>query len=428
MQLALTKRRWLRFGTFSALYFAQGVPIGLLTVAVPAWLAERSASLSDVALFSAVVSLPWAFKLVAGPFMDRFTFLAMGFRRPWVIFAQACLALSFVALALVGNLDGGSLVPLMAIGCIVNAFAAIQDVAVDGMAIDILPPEERGRANAFMGFGQTAGFSAFGPLSGMLLSLFGLAAAALTCAVVVAAIFLFVAFVRERPGERLMPWTRGEATERADVQSSTATIFSDLFRALVLPMSLLLILVEFVNRVRDGIAAALFPVFAVQELGLTTAQYTQFNGVIGFAAATIGMLLGPFIDRAGAQRFLLFSLIGSAVCHFIAGLAPMLWQDLFFIGSLAFVANVFGQLVFVSIIALFMSLCWTRVAATQFAVCMSLANLSRSFGSGAFSLVADELSYVEDFLVMGALLVAAAALVLRFNLAAHTERLQRLKG
>ena len=53
---------------------------------------------------------------------------------------------------------------LVAIGFVINTFAALQDVAVDGMAIDVLPENERGRANAFMAFGQVIGFSGFGAL------------------------------------------------------------------------------------------------------------------------------------------------------------------------------------------------------------------------------------------------------------------------
>ena len=78
----------MRFSALTTLYFAQGVPIGLLSVAIPAWLAEREASVATIAGFTGVVTLPWAFKLLAGPLMDRFGFPTMGFRRPWVLLAQ----------------------------------------------------------------------------------------------------------------------------------------------------------------------------------------------------------------------------------------------------------------------------------------------------------------------------------------------------
>ena len=160
----LTETRWLRLTSFTAFYFAQGIPIGLFTIALPAWLAEHGAGLADVATFQGIVSLPWGFKLIAGPFMDRFAFLPMGRRRPWVMAAQLGLTLSIGALAVIPD-AGNHLEWLIAIGFVVNSFAAIQDVAVDGMAIDVLPVGAGSRQR--LAFGQVAGFSSFASLAGL---------------------------------------------------------------------------------------------------------------------------------------------------------------------------------------------------------------------------------------------------------------------
>ncbi|MYA17457.1 MAG: MFS transporter, partial [Gammaproteobacteria bacterium] len=292
MALVLSEQRWLRFGAFSAFYFAQGVPLGLLAVAMPAWLAEQQARVSEIAFLGSVMSIPWVFKLVAGPFMDRFTFLPMGFRRPWVLLAQGGLTVSLVALALT-PFDVNAMVPLMVVGFVTNAFAATQDVAVDGMAIDVLPVDERGRANAFMAFGQVAGSSSFGALCGTLLPKVGLGLTALLCATAVAALFVFVAIVRERPGERVLPWTPGESSKRTEVTVSGITDnFRDLFRVLVLPMSLLLVVVSFAYFLRGGLVTPVFAAFAVQDLGLSTAEYGGFVGALTIAVAVICVVLG----------------------------------------------------------------------------------------------------------------------------------------
>ncbi|MCY3812186.1 MAG: MFS transporter [Gammaproteobacteria bacterium] len=428
MDTALIERRWLRFALFTSCYFAQGVPLGLLSRAVPPRLAELGFGVSDVALVGTVVAIPWAIKLVGGPFMDRFKFPAMGFRRPWVLAAQAGLTLSLVGLAFVPLSADASLVPLMAAGFLVNAFAATQDVAVDGMAIDVLQIDERGRANAFMGFGQAAGIAAFGALCGYLLSHWGLAAGAIACAAMLAGVFVFAALVRERPGERLLPWTEGQATERAETaKRGFRSIFADLMRVLFLPMSLLLVAVEFINRVRDGMEVAVFPVFAVEQLGYTTTEYTSFTGIVGMASALAGAMLGFVIDRHGAKRFLLVALVGSAACHLVAGSLPSLWENPDAVLVLAGLIYLFTQLIFVATIALFMNLCWPRIAATQFAIYMSLANLSRTTGSGAMAVVGDHLTFAQDLLIMGALLAISAGLLLLYNQSAHTARLAALE-
>jgi len=423
MTLVLAEQRWLRLSSFTAFYFAQGVPIGLVGAIVP-WLSERGVAEADIAWYVTVVALPWAFKLLAGPFMDRFTAPAMGFRRPWALAAQAGLVVAFVALAATAP-AAHEMVALMAFGFLVNSFAAIQDVAVDGMAIDILPEDERGRANAFMAFGQTLGAGAFQAVCGFLLVRFEVGGAAVACGFTVGAIFALVSVVRERAGEKLMPWSEGRPAlvERLQIVRFRE-ILRDLLRVLFLPMSLLLVLVEFLARVRDGIAMVVFPVIAVQELGFTAESYAAFDAAAGLIAAVVGVAVGPFIDRRGARRYLMGALVLAAIAHAAFALLTPLWESHAFLIALGLIAKILGQVVFVAVIALFMTLCWTKVAATQFAIYMSLANLSRTIGSALFALVAAHLSYGSEFLAMGVLLAASAAVLLLFDGPKHKAQLE----
>ena len=433
MQLVLSQSRWLRFGSFSAFYFAQGVPIGLLAIAIPPWLSEHGASDAEVAIYVGWIGLPWALKLIAGPFMDRFTFLPMGFRRPWVIVLQGGLVLSLLAFGFVGagfsyGVDGGSLLALTVAGVVVNIFSSTQDVAVDGMAIDVVPEGERGRANAFMGFGQAAASSAFGAASGTLLAVGGIAAGAVACAAMVGLVFVLAALLRERPEDRLMPWSRGGGARRAT--QGKPSFFAntvEVGRALILPMSLVAIAVEFVARLRTGMALVVFPTVATQELGFNTEQYTQFVGGAGFAAAALVIFAGPYIDRFGAKRVLIISLLASAVAHLGAGTMPWLWADTDVVLALYCLVTLLEQLIFVSIIALFMNLCRRTVSATQFAVYMALANLARSFGAWALAIV-DDLHFLQDFVVMGTLLLISTCILAFFNASAHARRLAEFEA
>ena len=428
-RLVLSESRWLRFGSFSAFYFAQGVPLGLLSGAIVPWLAANGASEAQIGAFSAWIGLPWALKLIAGPFMDRFTFLPMGFRRPWVLALQSGLVLSLLALAAVGagfedGIEGGSLLALTIAGATVNAFAATQDVAVDGMAIDVLPAAERGRANAFMGFGQRVGYAAFGALCASLLVRFGIATAALASAVAVAAILLLAGALRERPGERRLPWNEGRAAAREHPPPTILGNTWSVLRVLALPMSLVAIAVEFVSRLRDGMATALFPVLATQELGFAPERLSYFDCFVVLATASLAVCFGPAIDRFGAKRLLFLSLVASAAVHFVAGWWPGLWQDT--AGAMAFycLQAALAHLVFVAVLALFMNLCSSRVAATQFAVYMALANLGRSAGAGLVALFGAGLGPGQELLLMGGLLAASAATLLTLDEDRHQRQLE----
>ena len=96
MTLYLAENRFIRLLSFTIFYLAQGLPIGLISIALPAWLAGQGAGVGEIASFVAISGLPWGFKLFAGPVMDRFSFIAMGRRRPWVILSQGGLLLAIL--------------------------------------------------------------------------------------------------------------------------------------------------------------------------------------------------------------------------------------------------------------------------------------------------------------------------------------------
>ena len=89
--------------------------------------------------------------------MHRYTIIAMGRKRPWIIFGQLGLIISFASFSLLAdplnNLNG-----LMITGFMISFFGAFQDVATDGMAIDVIPEDEQARANGLMWGSKTMGF------------------------------------------------------------------------------------------------------------------------------------------------------------------------------------------------------------------------------------------------------------------------------
>lgn len=80
---ALSENRIARFAAIMGLYFMRGVPLGLSTVAIPAWLAASCASLLQVGAFVGTAIFPWSLKPLNGILMDRVAFKPMGRRRAW---------------------------------------------------------------------------------------------------------------------------------------------------------------------------------------------------------------------------------------------------------------------------------------------------------------------------------------------------------
>ena len=422
----LGQSRRLRISAFTLFYFAQGIPIGLLTISLPGWLAELEVSAQDIASLVAIVSLPWGFKLIAGPFMDRFSYLPMGFRRPWVLAAQGGLTLSMIAMTAVGDVNAQFWL-MVWIGFAINSFAALQDVAVDGMAIDILPENERGRANAFMAFGQVAGFSIFGALDGWLLVNFGLGTTCLVSAFVVAGIFLFVAIVREREGERLLPWTDGIAAKRLHMPAeSFLKIFKDLFKVFFLPMSLVLISAEWIGRMGAGVSVTIFPLIGVQELGYGSEVYSFWMSTVYLVSAFVGLFFGPLIDKYGVNPLPMFGFVLSTLSMVFFGVATGLWDNGAFALTILLVFNIATQILFVGIIAGFMMICWNQVAATQFSIYMSMSNLGRSAGAAVYAAFATDITLVDAVFLVAGFYALACVVLTFFDMDKHRERLRQL--
>lgn len=403
----------IRYLTGAMMYFAQGIPQGLLAIAIPAWLAAQGVGAGDIGSYMAVIVLPWAFKLVTGPFMDRFQFRAMGRRRPWVLAMQLGLSLSLLGLTWVDD-PVGQLGLLMTLGVIINSFAATQDVAVDGMAIDLTPVREQGRLNAYMSFGKAIGWAATAAASGLLLVLFGLQVTAVIAAVVSGAIFLAFAGIRERSGERLLPWTSGEAVGRAHQSRSFADVFRGINEVLWQPASLVVLLIMLFDGLVSGYGHALMPVAAVNVFGYTAPQWSQLVAVMGLVGAGIALVLGPMIDRFGAKRMLVLAASLVGLHAFILAQTQYLWQDTAYVRIMLSIWVMMIPVVMVCVIALGMAVCSTRCSATQFAIYMSTANLGHSLGAKIFGMVVDRATYDETYKVM-AMLVVAMLLVLFFH-------------
>lgn len=429
MRLILADSRLLRFVSFTIFYIAQGLPFGLVNIALPAYLAAQGVSAGAIGSFIGIASLPWTFKLLAGPMMDRFSYLAMGRRRPWVITAQICLVLTGLAFAFFPRAHE-NIALLTALCFLLNSFAAAQDVAVDGMAIDVLPPEEHGRANAFMAFGQVAGISGSGLIAGFALVQLGMLGVAVMLALGFGLILFWCVAVRERAGEKVLPWTEGQATQRSIELRATnwIGIARDLWRALVLPASLLLLLVAFLFRFADVIWNAVAPAVVVQQLGYASTDYSSWTSAASFIAATAGLLVGLYIDRKGLKLFYGLALLLYGSLAVAVGMLGAAWASPVFLVSVLFLQAFIYQGVFISFIATSMSLCWVKVSATQFAIYMAFANLGRTLGGVAMDSVESRFAYNEIFLLIGLAFFAAVALLWRTNLTAHRARIEVLAG
>jgi PAT family beta-lactamase induction signal transducer AmpG len=409
-----------RYATGALAYFAQGIPMGLLHIALPAWLASRGVSAGAIASFLGIILLPWAFKLLVGPLMDHYEFLPMGKRRPWVLGAQFGMVVSLLALAWLDD-PVAQIGALTAIGFLINAFTATQDVAVDGMSIDLVPVEEEGRLNAFMSFGKSIGWALTSAVTGTMLVAYGMRATALICGLGAAAVFLFLIFVRERHSERLLPWTKGAASPKNEPPPSFLQVFSDLNHILWSRASIIIMAVMFIDGLVSGYGRAMMPIAAVEVFGFTTPQWSDLNAVMGLAGAVVALGLGPLIDRFGAKSMMGLIIFLTGLHAFTLAGTQELWSNHTYVLVMMSAWVLLLPVIMVCALALAMSICSAGESATQFAIYMSVSNLGATAGSFFYGAVSGVTSWPQNYALKGLLVFMLLLVILMFRSHGHPE-------
>ena len=141
--LAQAMRSW-RTASVALLSFSSGLPLGLVWYSIPDWMRDIGVDIRVVGLFT-LAQAPWAFKVVWSPLMDRYVPPFWGRRRGWMAVTQIALAVIGLLLAGVGNHPDA----IWVVGALALAIAlasAIQDIAIDAYAVEVLREEEQGAA------------------------------------------------------------------------------------------------------------------------------------------------------------------------------------------------------------------------------------------------------------------------------------------
>ena len=126
--------------------FSSGMPLYVLIQLVPAWLRSNGVDLATIGLF-AVVSLPYTWKFLWSPLMDRFALPFLGRRRGWALMTQIGL---FLAIGSMGQFDPSqSLKMIVVLVFIVSLFSASQDIVLDAYRRELLADDELGTGTSF---------------------------------------------------------------------------------------------------------------------------------------------------------------------------------------------------------------------------------------------------------------------------------------
>jgi PAT family beta-lactamase induction signal transducer AmpG len=382
---------------------ASGMPLYVLFQLVPAWLRDGGVSLAEIGLF-ALVGIPYAWKFLWAPFMDRWSpplFGVLGRRRGWMLVSQLALLVSIGAL---GYFDPAqSTVVIAWVAFAVAFFSASQDIVLDAFRREILPDAELGLGNAVHVQAYRISSLVPGSLSLVLAdvlpwsSVFWITAAFMLVGVALTLL------VREPESERPLGgglWEAVVAPFREYIQRRG-------WSGLALVLSFM-----FLYKLGDNMATALSTPFYLDmgftktEIGLVAKHAALWPAIFG------GLLGGLVMIRLGINRSLwlfgvvqLVSILGFAL---LAANGHSLWLLAGVIGF-EYLGVGLGTAAFTAFIARETSRVY---AATQFALFTALAALPRTFANASTGMIVEQTGWFNFFLLCALLAVPGMLLLL----------------
>ncbi len=393
----LLASKWGRLTAFFFLYIAEGIPHGFVQIAVASQMGLKGLTTEEIGWFTGIVILPWAFKWAAGPFVDLFYSDRLGRRRGWIAAMQILMTLTVIAVSPVDFTSSLALFTVLLVG--LNAFSAVQDVAIDALACGVLPEEERGVANGLMFGGSYLGATIGGSGALAVMPYLGYYGTFILVAVSLVLILVFFTLrLREKPGPARLP---SEGTRLEAVGREVTTYCLDAFRAFFGTRAAIVGLMVALLPI-GAIGVSLAPINAklAVDLGLKEQDLATFNFVTGMISTVTCIAGGWLSDRVGRRKFVAFCVIGTAAMTFLlawilqryawtlplekpgeAGspVAPGALVSWFWGICIAYAF--FLGLMYGVRIALFMDICTPAVAATQFTAYMACLNLVTVYSS-----------------------------------------------
>jgi PAT family beta-lactamase induction signal transducer AmpG len=151
-----------RLAAVLVLGFASGLPLALTGGAMQAWLTIEGVDLATIG-FLALVGVPYTFKFLWAPLVDRFDLPWLGRRRGWLVASQ--VALSLVLFSMAGAEPATHTAAFAGLALFVAFLSASQDIVIDAYRTDLLLPAERGLGSSLAVFGYRAAMVLSGGIS-----------------------------------------------------------------------------------------------------------------------------------------------------------------------------------------------------------------------------------------------------------------------
>ncbi|GGA71362.1 AmpG family muropeptide MFS transporter [Neiella marina] len=364
--------------------FASGLPLFILVNLVPAWLRDLNVSLEEIGLLS-LVMMPFAWKFLWAPLVDRIELPLLGLRRGWMLVTQIALLISVACLPIFDVHE--QIWGIAALATAVAFFSATQDIVLDAYRREILPDEELGWGNSVHVNAYRIAALVPGSLALVLadhmdwLHVF-----------IITAAFMLVGIV--------LTLSIREPQKSYHPHSFTAAVvepFQEFINRKGLQQALAVLAFIFLYKLGDNLATALSTPFYL-DMGFSKTEIGLISKSAAIPAMIVGSLMGGIIMiRTGINRSLwlfgvvqLVSILGFALLAHVGNdpslLAAVIAFEYFGVG-----------LGTAALVAYMAKMTDVRYTATQLALFTAIAALPRSAANASTGFIVEAIGWEHFF-------------------------------
>ena len=381
--------------------FSSGLPLFILYQLVPGWLRSEGVSLTEIGLFS-LIGIPYVWKFMWAPLMDRYSLPVLGRRRSWMLLTQVLLLFSIAGFGFVDPIMNIWSVAYLAAA--VAFFSASQDIVLDAYRRELLPEHELGLGNSI----HVQAYRLSGLVPGSLAFILADHISWQSVFLIVAAFMLIGIFlsltIKELNNTLQAPKTLREAV---------VLPFKDFINREGLKSALLILAFLFLYKLGDSMATALQTPFFI-DLGFTKTEIGVVAKTASLIAMTIGLAVGGIVMiKLSINRALwLFGFVQIISILGFAALAEIGHNTyaLAFAMGFEYLGVGLGTAAFTAFIARATN---PAFAATQFALFTALTALPRTFANATTGVIVEQIGWTNFYFICTALAIPGMLMLLK---------------
>lgn len=363
--------------------FASSLPLALTSSTLQAWFTQAGMSLMSIGVLT-LVGLPYMWKFLWAPAMDKIIPPFLGRRRGWMALTQFALSMTLFGLA---NLIPNQHANLMGwLALVIAFFSASQDIAIDAYRTDILQPEERSMGTAYFILSARIALLISGGLALVMADYIGWRFTYEIMALLMGASILVSYFAPDVASDIKPPVT---------IKDAIVEPFKNLLQRNKIGLILLFIAIY---KIGDALALALMSNFLLHTLHFSLTQVGIAYKTMGLLATIIGAGVGGyFLPRLGLYRALFVFGFAQACSNLMFMVLALAGKHLTLMMSAIFIESFCSGTSTTALVVLLTVLCHPQFSATQFASLSALSALGRIFSGPIAAVLVQHLGWPSFF-------------------------------